>query len=276
LNIPSSFQFSAGSGGSASASALGSSGGAAGYGTGLNTFTGQIILSNGGGGGGGGGGLFGGGGGGGGGGYLGGGGGGGGGSNLVPAGGSQSVDNTGVPMVQISYVLVPTSIAQCKNGGWRNYGSMFKNQGQCVAFVERTTRHATISRVTFRGGPISPEVIISGRDFGRRPAPDPAGGTSKLGQCGAIPGRTGHDFGSKLWLGNRTRLWSAGYTPYGDCMGLILTKYTNREIVYRLGSFYALHYPLYKLAQGDSVDINVNGAVLTTRVEYAAPDRRHH
>jgi hypothetical protein len=29
----------------------------------------------------------------------------------------------------------PTSKAQCKHGGWRNFGSSFKNQGQCVRFV---------------------------------------------------------------------------------------------------------------------------------------------
>jgi hypothetical protein len=29
----------------------------------------------------------------------------------------------------------PTSKAQCKHGGWRNFGSTFKNQGQCVRFV---------------------------------------------------------------------------------------------------------------------------------------------
>ena len=34
-------------------------------------------------------------------------------------------------------VAVPTSKDQCKNGGWRNFGSTFKNQGQCVAFVQR-------------------------------------------------------------------------------------------------------------------------------------------
>jgi 6-phosphogluconolactonase len=32
---------------------------------------------------------------------------------------------------------VPTSKDQCKNGGWQSFGSTFKNQGQCVAFVER-------------------------------------------------------------------------------------------------------------------------------------------
>jgi hypothetical protein len=32
---------------------------------------------------------------------------------------------------------LPTSKEQCKNGGWRNFGTAFKSQGQCVAFVER-------------------------------------------------------------------------------------------------------------------------------------------
>ena len=29
----------------------------------------------------------------------------------------------------------PTSADQCKNGGWQNYGGIFKNQGDCVSFV---------------------------------------------------------------------------------------------------------------------------------------------
>jgi len=32
---------------------------------------------------------------------------------------------------------LPSSVGQCKNGGWRQYGDTFKNQGQCVAFVAR-------------------------------------------------------------------------------------------------------------------------------------------
>ena len=30
---------------------------------------------------------------------------------------------------------VPTTKEQCKNGGWQNYGTTFKNQGDCVSFV---------------------------------------------------------------------------------------------------------------------------------------------
>jgi hypothetical protein len=31
----------------------------------------------------------------------------------------------------------PTSKEQCKRGGWRTFGTAFRNQGQCVDFVER-------------------------------------------------------------------------------------------------------------------------------------------
>jgi hypothetical protein len=31
---------------------------------------------------------------------------------------------------------LPISKDQCKNGGWRTFGDTFKNQGQCVAFVQ--------------------------------------------------------------------------------------------------------------------------------------------
>jgi hypothetical protein len=33
----------------------------------------------------------------------------------------------------------PTSKEQCKNGGWRQFG--FKNEGRCVAFVNRGPKH---------------------------------------------------------------------------------------------------------------------------------------
>jgi hypothetical protein len=36
----------------------------------------------------------------------------------------------------------PTSKQQCKDGGWRGFGDLFKNQGQCVAFVQRRPRRA--------------------------------------------------------------------------------------------------------------------------------------
>ena len=36
----------------------------------------------------------------------------------------------------------PTSVDQCKKGGWLTYGDMFKNQGDCVSFVVTEGRNA--------------------------------------------------------------------------------------------------------------------------------------
>ncbi len=194
-------------------------------------------------GGGGGGGLFGGGGGAGGSGN-GPGGGGGGGSNLVPAGGGQSLDTTRRgPLVQITY----SPVAQ-----------------------------PTITGVRFRGDPRDPTIVIRGSGFGPRPPADPRRGTSYLGHCGRIPGRTGKDYGTALWIRDRTQGWSAGNTALGDCVGLVLLRYSDREIRFRLGSFYRLAYGrptpsgsgVYVLAPHDLAVIVVHGARLRTLVRY--------
>jgi hypothetical protein len=45
-------------------------------------------------------------------------------------------DNSGNALDEsATLVTLPTTTAQCKNGGWRNFGSKFKNQGDCVSFV---------------------------------------------------------------------------------------------------------------------------------------------
>ena len=38
-------------------------------------------------------------------------------------------------IVVVDAPAFPTSKDQCKQGGWRRYGTKFKNQGQCVSFV---------------------------------------------------------------------------------------------------------------------------------------------
>jgi hypothetical protein len=64
-------------------------------------------------------------------------GGGGGGSNLVPVGGEARLANSGeATSVAITYTVLPASQEQCEDGGWKHFGTTFKNQGQCVSFVE--------------------------------------------------------------------------------------------------------------------------------------------
>jgi hypothetical protein len=61
-------------------------------------------------------------------------GGGGGGSNLVPIGGEAKLAKAGeATSVTFTYTALPTSKAQCKKGGWKSFGTKFKNQGQCVS-----------------------------------------------------------------------------------------------------------------------------------------------
>jgi hypothetical protein len=80
-------------------------------------------------------------GGGGGGGYYGGAGGGddtsgGGGSGFGPAGTRFKTGvRSGDGVITVSYLALPTSKDQCKNGGWQAFGTVFKNQGDCVSLV---------------------------------------------------------------------------------------------------------------------------------------------
>jgi hypothetical protein len=37
-------------------------------------------------------------------------------------------------------LIGPNSKDQCKNSGWQAFPQQFKNQGQCVSFVERQGR----------------------------------------------------------------------------------------------------------------------------------------
>jgi hypothetical protein len=53
---------------------------------------------------------------------------------------------TGGYQIQMTGTTVgcrPTRKEECKQGRWRNFGSMFKNQGQCVAFVEHALKPPT-------------------------------------------------------------------------------------------------------------------------------------
>jgi hypothetical protein len=48
-----------------------------------------------------------------------------------------TVTSGDIVVVDAQPPLLPANKDQCKNGGWRASGAAFRNQGQCVAFVER-------------------------------------------------------------------------------------------------------------------------------------------
>lgn len=137
-----------------------------------------------------------------------------------------------------------------------------------------------IDRVVFSGNPTDPMITIYGRELKNWPVANPRVGTSNVGKCGSIKGNTGNDFGDELWVSDQSQLWSAGYTPYVDCIGLVVVHYSEQRIVVRLGSFYAIHYAqrngfdhgIYKLTPGDTLQVNVEGARITVPVRYGDDD----
>ena len=141
--------------------------------------------------------------------------------------------------------------------------------------MRASTTAGRITSVTFRGSPKSPSVLIRGRNLGSKPAPYPPTSPSGQSLCGVtIKGNVGLDYGTNLYLVDLDGRWAAGrYRPRLlelDCIGLIVTRFTQTEVAYRFGAAYAQVHANYSLAQGDAVRVGVNGASVTVRVRYGA------
>ncbi len=115
------------------------------------------------------------------------------------------------------------------------------------------TKGPQITSVTFAGPTTNPTVTINGNNFGTEPTGTPAG-------CGA----TGDTYGTTgLWFSDETQSWTAGQS--GDCIGLVVSSYTNTQIVYQFGSFYSGFNPL---TSGDSYKLEVQGIAHTGTATY--------
>jgi hypothetical protein len=68
-----------------------------------------------------------------------------------PTGGQTAVNTTG-DLTVIDSSPLPTSRNQCRNGGWRNYGARFENQGQCVSFVAKGGKQVPLVSATSATG----------------------------------------------------------------------------------------------------------------------------
>src|SRR5262249_32513711 len=112
--------------------------------------------------------------------------------------------------------------------------------------------------VSFSGSAADPTVTIDGSGFGSLPA---AGVVSPAGF-------TGTDYGNSLWIYDSTGVWNAGNSnPQFDYIGLLVSTYTDSEIVYTFGSA----YPTYgSLNQGDACTVTVLDATYSCNVNYNA------
>jgi len=146
----------------------------------------------------------------------------------------------------------------------------------------RNSGPPTIKRVLVVGRVSNPTIVVLGSGFGPRPNPDPS--TSPSGQQGCPttpPGGAGHLYGTSFFANDLNaqagtyiaQQFDAGiFTPGDngefDCLGLVITSWTNYAIVFHYGNLYDKNLPgnFYVLSNGDPLQIGVKGTTLTTTV----------
>jgi hypothetical protein len=117
-----------------------------------------------------------------------------------------------------------------------------------------TTIPPVIRSVIVTGTASAPLVTITGSGFGAsRPAPDPSTPVS------CVPGDTSYTYpAGQLAFTDSTWSWTAGQT--GDCIGLVVTSWSNTKVVYGFGADYPNFHPVTK---GDSIQVVVEGTTHT-------------
>ena len=107
----------------------------------------------------------------------------------------------------------------------------------------------SITAVVVRGTEQAPSITVTGSGFGADvSALGPPSGLP-LGACG-----TGFNYGSNFIFTDSSRSWEAGHAP-GDCVGVLISSYTDTQIVFTFGSY----YPNYLLVGGDAFTMDVLG-----------------
>lgn len=107
-----------------------------------------------------------------------------------------------------------------------------------------TASYSSITNVAFTGTEANPTVTVTGTNLGSEPAGVAAG-------CSG----TGDDFTGVLFE-DVTSGWNAG-SP-GNCIGLVVTSWTNTQIVFGFGS--VLTDGSFSMANGDQFQLNLFGA----------------
>jgi hypothetical protein len=135
---------------------------------------------------------------------------------------------------------------------------------------------AQITSVTTSGTAAKPEITVTGRGFGSRPAPSPPhfSTASRAMGCPSVPAATaGRLYGTQLYFtdlkakkGTYTN-WTAGqYTPGGngffDCVGLVIDQWSATKVRFHFGATYGKFFPknTYFLSNGDRFKVFVRHA----------------
>jgi hypothetical protein len=159
-----------------------------------------------------------------------------------------------------SAVPVSASLTKLKPGTTYHYRVVATTAAGNAIGEDKTFRTAspTVKTVTFTGTPAEPTVTVTGENFGQKPATNPKAPLT------CFSGDTSFDYASLLDFTDSTQGWTAGQT--GDCIGLIVSSYTETQVVYKFGAGYS-HYG--QLTSGDAYTLVVRTAKFTGTVAYS-------
>ena len=158
-----------------------------------------------------------------------------------------------------SPISVSATLTGLKPGATYHYRIFATTSTGNAIGVDKTfkTKAPSITAVQFSGTAAEPTVSIAGENFGPKPAPEP----SEPLTCFA--GDTSFDYGTSLHFTDATQGWTAG--EIGDCIGLVVSAYTETQIVYRFGAGYS-HYG--QLTSGDAYSLVVGSSTHSGAVAY--------
>jgi hypothetical protein len=131
-----------------------------------------------------------------------------------------------------------------------------------------------ITSVTFSSGSAegspTPLVTINGSGFGHLPQPVPSGNPQDYlgsGCFGVTPGYDGLDFGSSLWFDVPSFQAGSGQSSGGNCIGLVIWKYSSTQIQYGFGVVYG---GTLQIHSGDPYTVNVRGVRKSGTVTFSS------
>jgi len=137
--------------------------------------------------------------------------------------------------------------------------------GSVMAQASTRLTPATITSVTFSLSGTVPTVTVNGSGFGKLPKANPSTPVA----CAA--GSTGYDYGpGGLWFSDKSKGWTAGqYKPKQnagyDCIGLLVSEFTDTQIVFTFGSYYGVYGPLQ---EGDKWRVHVHGTTASGKAPF--------
>lgn len=114
----------------------------------------------------------------------------------------------------------------------------------------------TISNVTLTGSLTHPTFTVYGTGFGSEPKPLVAADLGHTGEDYGVTALSFHDLGPLTF--NAGQNIGTGR----DTIGLVISSYTDTEIVFTLGSTYAgYYYPkgMFEIQEGDPYYVEVDG-----------------